>query len=320
MKKKILITGGAGFIGFNLYKKLYKNNIVYILDFKKEIQKKNFYKNCRFIYGDISQKKIFVKILKKRIIFDYIYHFAAETSTYLCENNPNKCFKSNVIGTWNLYNYCQILKPKYLIFSSSMAVYGKNAIGPKETDKCKPISNYGTSKLICEKILFQLVELKINVKIFRIFNAYGIYQNYNNKFQGMLSIYLAQIIWSSKVYVTGSLKRARDFIYIEDILRAIVNKKIINSKKYHIFNLGSGKKTYVFFLINKLFKLTNKRKVIFKMKSHKGDCFVSYANNNLLKKFGWKNKISLTKGIKKVIKDIEKFDEYSGNFNRQSKV
>tara|TARA_Y100000590_G_C15739113_1_gene1019617 strand:+ start:1848 stop:2798 length:951 start_codon:yes stop_codon:yes gene_type:complete len=315
MKKKILITGGAGFIGFNLYKKLYKNNILYILDYKREIKKKKFYKNCRFIYGDISNKKTFKKILAKKIIFDDIYHFAAETSTYLCENNPNKCFKSNVIGTWNLYNYCQILKPKNLIFSSSMAVYGKNAISPREKDKCKPISNYGLSKLVCEKILSKLLELKINVKIFRIFNAYGIYQNYNNKFQGMLSIYLAQIVRSSKVHVTGSLKRARDFIYIEDILTAITNKKIVKSKKNHIFNLGSGKKTYVFFLINKLFKMSNKKKNIVKMKSHKGDSFVSYANNSLLKKLGWKNKISLTVGIKKVIKDIKKFDEYNGNFN-----
>ena len=64
--KKILITGGAGFIGFNLYLSLFKNNSIYILDFKKKISQKPFRKNCKFVYGDISDKNIFNSLIKKK--------------------------------------------------------------------------------------------------------------------------------------------------------------------------------------------------------------------------------------------------------------
>ena len=84
-----------------------------------------------------------------------------------------------------------------------MAVYGKNSLKPNEQKKCLPISHYGFSKLLGEKILMNLNKYDINVKIFRIFNAYGVFQDYNNPYQGMLSIYLSQILRQSLVNVTG---------------------------------------------------------------------------------------------------------------------
>ncbi len=317
MKKNILITGGAGFIGYNLYRKINKNkNKIYILDFKNKIKKKNFYKDCEFIYGDISKRNIFDKIKKEKIIFDKIFHFAAETSTFLCQKFPKKCFDTNVIGTINLFDYCKINKPKSLIFTSSMAVYGKNALNVKENFKTRPISNYGRSKLKGEKILNKLIKENINVKIFRIFNAYGPYQDYDNKFQGMLSIYLSQIKRNSFVKVTGSLDRARDFIYIKDIIDVFLKKNIIENKKFNTFNIASGKKILVASLISKLFKMFKKKKIIKIEKKHSGDSDIMYANIDLLKKFGFKNKFSLEKGIKLMINDIKKFDENSSHINR----
>jgi len=312
--QKILITGGAGFIGYNLYKKLYKNNKIFILDYKKKIKKKKFFNNCNFIYGDISNSKIFYNIIKRKIKFDYIYHLAAETSTAISEAKPIKCFKTNILGTINLYYYCIKFTPKFLIFSSSMAVYGKNSRKPSEAKKCLPISNYGISKLSGEKILMNLKK-KTNLKIFRIFNAYGIYQDYNNNFQGMLSIYLAQILKYKKVEITGSLGRTRDFIYITDILSAITNNRILKCKKNLIYNLGSGKETSVKELVNLIFELTKIKKRIIIKESHSGDTFKSFANINLLIKKKWKNKIKLNIGIKKVIKDIKKFNENCGYIN-----
>lgn len=316
MKKKnnILITGGAGFIGFNLYLKLFEKNNIYILDFKKKIIKKPFKKNTKFIFGDISKKSIFKNLIKKKICFDYIYHLAAETSTFISEQNPALCYKTNLIGTLNLFEYCKKTKPKNLIFSSSMTVYGKDSRKCSEKSSPQPMSHYGLTKLSGEKILLKLKNYGINVKIFRLFNAYGIFQDYNNAHQGMLSIYLSQIHRSSMVSVTGSLSRSRDFIYIEDIVNAFTYRKILNNKKNNIFNLGTGKEVKVLTLLKLLFKLTNKKyKVKIGMK-HSGDVKNSCANTTLIRKTGWKNKFSLEEGIKKVINDIKVFDNNNRSF------
>lgn len=314
--KNILITGGAGFIGFNLYLKLFKRNNIYILDKKEKILRKPFKKKCKFIYGDIANKKIFNELLEKKINFDFIYHLAAETSTFTSELNPIKCFETNVLGTLNLFEYCKKTKPRNLIFSSSMAVYGENSKNVYEKKIPQPISYYGISKYNGEKILLNLQSEGIKVKIFRIFNAYGIFQDYDNPYQGMLSIYLSQIYRHSKVKVTGSLSRTRDFIYIDDIIRAFINKKILNNKSNSILNLGSGKEVRVSNLLKLLFTLTKKKYKVYIKSKHSGDTQRSCANIKLIKKFGWENKISLDKGIKKVIKDLKKFDENNSSFNR----
>ena len=315
-KKNILITGGAGFIGFNLYLKLFKNNNIYILDFKKKIDQKSFKKNCKFIYGNISNQNIFDELIKKKIVFDYIYHLAAETSTFVSEFKKDKCYKTNIMGALNLYNFCEKIKPKNLIFSSSMAVYGKNSYKKNERFNCKPISHYGISKLASENIFLKLKNIGINVKVFRIFNAYGIFQDYNNPYQGMLSIYLTQILRNSKVRVTGSLNRSRDFIYIVDIINAFINLRILRNQKFDIFNLGSGKETKVNTLIQKLFEITGKSYKVILENEHSGDTYASCADISRIKKFGWKTKINLDKGIKKTISNIYILMKIAALFNR----
>ena len=313
---RVLVTGGSGFIGAHLTNNLinlgYKVLNVDILRSQGGIPYVN--KKSKFIKGDIINKKTIEKIRKWKP--EIIYHLAAETSTYLCEENPEKCFNTNILGSVNLFNYCIKFPPKKFIFTSSMAVYGKKAINVSENAICKPISNYGFSKLFTEKLFQKLNNDKTTIKIFRIFNAYGPYQDFNNKYQGMLSIYLSQIYRKSSVEVTGSLKRSRDFIFIDDIIKVITNNKVLNSKKNIVFNLASGKKTTVIELLNKIFKLTNKKKRILIRNSHKGDTFISYANISLLKKYSIKIRFPITKGIKMMIKDIKRFDENCSYINR----
>ena len=116
-----------------------------------------------------------------------------------------------------------------------MSVYGENAENVKETDDCKPVSFYGISKLAGEKILLKLKAYKIKIFIFRLFNVYGPGQNYKNLLQGMLSIYLAQAYKTKKVKVTGSLKRFRDFVFIDDVVNILTkNLKYYNNQNTHI--------------------------------------------------------------------------------------
>jgi UDP-glucose 4-epimerase len=220
------------------------------------------------------------------------------------------------MGTLNLFEYCKINKPKNIIFASSMAIYGLSSKNVSEKSIPMPISFYGLTKLNGEKILLKLKDYNINVKIFRIFNVYGVYQNYNNPHQGMLSIYLSQILRSSVVNVTGSLNRTRDFIYIDDVINALISHKILNYKLGNIFNLGSGKEISVHYLISTLFKITKKKYKVVIKDEHSGDTFNSCANISLIKKTNWKISFPLIKGINKVIKDIKYFDDNNCSFNR----
>lgn len=302
--KNILITGGAGFIGYALYLKLKlnKKNKIFILDLANKIKQKKFDKKCTILKIDISKKKAFSPI--RSIKFDIIYHLAAETSTYLCEINSEKCFKSNILGTFNLYEYCKKNQPKNIIFASSMAVYGEKAANVSENKICDPISFYGASKLIGEKIILKLDNVITNVKIFRLFNVYGPNQDFENKYQGMLSIYLSQIIKNKKISMTGSQSRCRDFIYIDDVIRCLTNSKIIETKKFKILNLGTGIKTNIKKLILQLFQALKTKANIQILKGHKGDTFISYANISKLRRLKWEYKTTLKKGINKTIKNI----------------
>jgi len=296
----ILITGGAGFIGTKLANKLSKKNKIYILDFPSKIKKKSKYlKNCSLVSGDIRNKNTFSKINNR---IDLVYHLAALCSTEMSEKYPRQCYATNVDGTKNLLKWCIKKKVKKIIFTSSMAVYGRNSPKIKENAKCKPVSVYGKTKLMSEKILLTQSD-KIKTIILRLFNVYGPGQDLNNEVQGMFSIYLKHAISYKKVFVKGSLSRVRDFVYINDVISALK----YNYKSSDIYNVGSGKPNKVIDVIKSIFKhlkIKFKKNLIQNIKKHKGDTHISYANINKIKKIGWSPKYNLQKGSKITISKI----------------
>ena len=217
-----------------------------------------------------------------------------------------KCFETNIQGTLNLFNWAIKFKPKEIIFTSSMSVYGEFAENVSEKNLCKPTSFYGISKLTGEKILLKLKEYKIKVFIFRLFNVYGPGQNFENLVQGMLSIYLAQAYRKNKIEVTGSLKRFRDFVFIDDVVQALTKKYRYRANEDNIYNVGSGKKTYVKDLIKLILTCLKINKKVVVKKSHSGDTWGSFANNKKILKNGWKIKTTLKKGLIKTIEDLKK--------------
>ena len=300
-KKRYLIFGGAGFLGKRLAESFDENFEIHIFDLEKKISKNIFKKNnFKFIYGDVRRKSTFDKIEKKK--FHKVYFFSAIPSVIIYEKKKKLCVDTNIIGVINFVNWAKKNKLDHIIFSSSMAVYDKLSKNVKESDEKKPESLYGISKIFGENLIQTLKSKKTQVTILRLFNIYGPGQDMRNLYQGMLSIYLAQIIKTKKVYVTGSLKRFRDFVYVDDVVKALkINFKNNND---NIFNVGSGKSTKVFELIQIIFRLLGLKPKIIEQKGHEGDTFGTFANINKIKKLGWKPKTSLIVGIKKTIKSL----------------
>ena len=238
---------------------------------------------------------VFKKIKTK---INIAYHFAAQTSNQVGEENPDLNYNANVLGTQNFYLWAINNKPQKCYFASSMAIYGQNCQNKKESSLCEPHSNYGISKLMGELIFKMLNKHKIDYIIFRLFNVYGPGQDLNNLKQGMLSIYIAQALKNDFINVTGSLDRVRDFIYIDDVISLFISKKIKNN---NIYNVGLGKKVSVKKAISLIKKCFNKYFRIIIKKNSPGDILKSYANIDKLKYLNYKFKVDLEVGIKKTI-------------------
>ena len=317
---KILITGGAGFIGAHLTKKLENNKKNKILVVDLLINKggiSHLSSNNKFLKGDITDKKI----LKKIEIWkpDIIYHLAAQSGSEGAYDDPKYDLMTNALGTFLLAQLATKIKCKKFIYTSTVAVYGSNTTTIDEKAEIKSDSIYGVSKYAGELFLRQLLE-KTNIKtyIFRVFNTYGPGENLNNLKKGMVSIFCSYVWKKKPILVKGSLKRFRNFTYIDDCADILANS-LNNSKlkKFEILNLTSEKKITVKDLIKKILNVKNIKKYKVKiLKNTPGDSFGLHSSNKYLRRkfptfqftniniglkkyFKWINTLPLKKNLKK---------------------
>lgn len=292
---RILITGGCGFIGSNLVKRL-KNlgHYVKIVDIKP---------NKDYCF-DISKYQNFNKINEQ---FDIIYHLAAQSGGYRSLIEHELDLDWNAKGTLNVCMFAKLKNIKKIIYTSTMAVYGEGD-WLKETDELKPLSNYGISKLYGETCLKQFSQFDIDYTIFRVFNTYGPGQNLTNGRQGVVAVFLSQLLKGFNINVTGSLNRYRDLTYIDDNIDALIlGLSDKTSKK--TFNVCNQNKILIKDIIENLIKISNKPFNYFNITNigkHDGDQFGNTGNNSKLKGIGWKPKVKLNEGL-------QLFYEYAKN-------
>jgi UDP-glucose 4-epimerase len=296
---KVLITGGAGFIGTALAKKLkILNHDVTIIDLEKKFT--SLHDDFTKYSLDIRSYENFKKI--ECLEFDYIFHLAAQTASVISQEEPELDVDTNVKGTLNICNYARKCKAKKIIFTSSMATYGNKEGKIKESDIQTPLSNYGVSKVAGEYYINMFKQFGIENTIFRLFNVYGPGQDMSNLRQGMASIFMAQSIVSDEIKVTGSFERYRDFVYIDDVVDALI-LGLDNITDGQVYNVGSEKATTVKELIDLIIEVNDKPKNQFKVinvGSHEGDQFGSKADATKLKSLGWTPKTDLKDGLEKM--------------------
>ena len=313
---KILITGGAGFIGAHLANNLKKKHKIMIVD---NLENKGGIpyvdRSSIFIKGDILDKKVLnkIKLWKPEII----YHLAAQSGGEGAYDDPKKDFISNGYGTCLIANLAKEIKCKYFIYSSSVAVYGSTKKKLTENSRINPDSIYGISKYTGEMFINQILKkTKVKVRIFRIFNTYGPGENLENLKKGMVSIY-CHFVWKKKpLIVKGSLNRFRNLTYISDCVN-ILSRSITNKKlgKFEILNLSHGKKIIVKDLIKTILKVNNIKKwKIINKKDTPGDSFGTHTSNKKLKiKFNNYKFINLENGLKKYFRWINSIDKKNIN-------
>lgn len=257
-----VITGGAGFIGSRLAQRLIeRGDIVYVLDDLSTGYERNVPEKAVFHKVNVSDMEK-LKALDLPGEVDTVYHFAGQSSGEASFDDPSGDIDRNYRATYNMLVASDLMKAKRFIYSSSMSVYGDvDSSGPavSEDHECNPASYYGCNKLASEKLINVFSKhSQIKPTVFRFFNVYGPGQNMMNMKQGMLSIYMSYLMRNVPVTVKGSLDRFRDFIYIEDLLDAVVNCEESGKTFYRIFNLGTGKGTSVLELLKVLLSVFGK--------------------------------------------------------------
>ena len=288
MKKKILITGGAGFIGSNLCN--YLVNCGYklvVIDDLSTGNKKNLKK-------DKNIKIIIKKIQSNNIsqFFKNIYcciHLAAKAEILIDKSKEKKYFNDNVVGLQNILNLCALNGIKKFIFASSASVYGDSKNKKvKESDQINPLHFYGYTKCIGEKIIKEYCRIN-NIKfyILRFFNVFG------NKSKAVVAKFLAQDMQKKNITIYGSGNQSRDFIHVEDICDVIKNL-IIKNISSDIFNVGSSKTITIKELKNLVSK---KNKAVF-LEKRFDDIEKSISNINKIKlKLNWYPKVNFIHGL-----------------------
>jgi len=295
---KILIVGGTGFIGYHLANRAIKKGWkVYSISTKKP-SKKRFLSKVIYIICDITKKKDLRKKIK--IQFDYIVNLGG----YVNHSDYSRTLKSHYYGCKNLVELFIDNPPKKFVQIGSSSEYGNAKSPHTEKTICKPLSIYGKAKLLSTKYLLQMLKKKdFPVVILRLYQAYGPKQDANRIIPQAITSFLENINFD-----TTEGKQLRDFIYIDDVIRAIINSLLIKKSKGKIINIGTGQPRKIRDVIMKIFKIIKKGKPnLGQIKMRKDETLKIYPSikkaNTLI---NWSPKISFIDGLNKTIKSYEK--------------
>lgn len=305
--KNVLITGGGGFIGSNLFQQLMQqdNNITIIDNFnnyylgKEEQLKKittefNASQEYNIIKGDLLDKTIFDEI---NCDIDIIFHLAAQAGVRYSIVNPAEVTNNNIVGTVNIFEYAAKCNVKKVIFASSSSVYGNPIYTPLDEDHPKnPISPYAISKLAGEFYAdYYYRELNLPVCSLRFYTVYGPRGRPDMAIRKFFDL----ILKDNEITIYGDGEQIRDFTYVSDILNGLILSAEKSESKGQIFNLGCSNPIKVNDLVDKMYDIANKPKKVKYIEKQQGDVEITYSNikkaTNLL---GYYPEVKIDEGLK----------------------
>ncbi len=242
--RKILVTGGSGFIGLNLVAALLAKNKVKVLDLVPTDA-------VECIQGNVADASVVREAMKG---VDVVVHLAAVASVQKCLDEPSVAKESNVEGTRVVLEQASIAGVKNVVFSSSCAVYGDNAPPLSEGTAAKPLSLYAETKVEGEELCRKFASKGMNVVALRFFNVFGPGQKKDSDYAAVVPIFTDLAKQGRPLTIYGDGKQTRDFVFVGDVVEAI-QKAASFSKGFGLFNIGSGTQVTVKELAEKIIAL-----------------------------------------------------------------
>jgi UDP-glucose 4-epimerase len=297
----ILVTGGAGFIGSHVVDELLKmdKNVIVLDDLSGGFED-NINKEAVFIKGDVCDYGLIKKIFSENNI-EYVFHLAAYAAEGLSHFIKRFNYNNNLIGSVNLINQSIIHKIKCFVFTSSIAVYGKNQLPMTEDTTPLPEDSYGIAKYAVEQELHVSNKMfGLNYIIFRPHNVYGERQNIGDKYRNVIGIFMNQILQKKPLTVFGDGKQTRAFSYIGDVAPIIANSINVKTAYNEIFNVGADIPYSINELINKVKEVMMDEPEI-RYLDPRNEVVHAYSSHKKAENvFNIKEKTSLDDGIRKM--------------------
>jgi UDP-glucose 4-epimerase len=301
MSKKVIVTGGAGFIGSHLVDALIKDGAdVFVIDNLSTGKKENINPKANFFNLDIKDLEKIKPIFEGA---EFVFHLAAVASVQYSIENPEETNDININGTLNVLLSAREAGVKRFIFSSSSAVYGDvDKLPTNEKSKINPKSPYALHKYIGElycKLFSEIYNLE--TVCLRYFNVYGDRQNPKGAYASVIAKFLDFKKNRKPLTIVGEGNQTRDFVFIEDIVRAnLLASKSNKVGKGESINIGSGKKYSVKEVAEIIGGPTEN--ILPRIEPKDSCANISLAKSSL----DWEPKISLKEGLKTLLQKAEK--------------
>lgn len=304
---KILVTGGAGFIGSNLCKHLAKKHQVTAFDNLSLGKKENLDKTVKFVKGDVENRQDLDKLPQK---YDYIVHLAGASCTFMFQEDLFGAMRNNILGFVNVLEYARATKVKKVLFASTSSIYGDNPTPFTEDQKVMPPNFYSVGKYAMETLanVFNR-EYDSEIIAFRFMSVYGPKEEHKTRYANLVSQFIWNIYTDKQPVFYGNGKQERDLTNVADVVAGI-ELGINNKKKYGftVFNIGSNKNYNLFEIIEKINQRLGKNikpKLIksplkWTAKKHLGSLA------KIKRELGYKPNYSLEQGIDEIIKNLPK--------------
>lgn len=290
---RILVTGGAGFIGSHLVDTLVKRNHKVTVVDNLSVGNKKFVNHKAQFHKFNIQNPLLKNIFQKGK-FDYVFHLAAQKNLQFSKNHPVEDAQTNIIGSLNIVSLSKLFKVKKIIFYSTAAVYDPLDVPPnKESDSVNPKTPYGIAKYAVEKYI---QSSGLTYSIFRLSNVYGPRQDAEGE-GGVVAIFGHKLAEGEAPTIYNSGRQTRDFIYVDDVVQASLSALFKGSNK--TVNISTGRETSVNELFRRLQKIAEKNIHPVRGQKIKEQARSALANSVAWKTLHWKPRISLQNGLSK---------------------
>jgi UDP-glucose 4-epimerase len=305
--KRVVVTGGAGFIGSNIAEVLSTDNEVIIIDDLSSGRLQNIRHltqkpTVRFMQGSITD----LRFLEQSVAgADYVFHLAAIPSVPLSIEDPLRTNEVNIVGTLNVLVAARDCQVKKVVFSSSCAIYGDTPSLPaREATPPAPLSPYAVTKAAGEQYCSVFHEVYgLPAISLRYFNVYGPRQDPASEYAAVVPKFISAALKGSPLTIFGDGEQTRDFVFVKDVVLA--NILAAEANVTGEFNIAAGQQTSVVQLAHLVLKLAGHDATLHHQPPRAGEIRHSFADISRASEFGYSPRHSLEEGMKKTISSFQ---------------